>query len=73
MGASDLIPGVSGGTIALITGIYKELLESINALSWRNLKKIMINIKTFWKDINGLFFYHYFVVSPKYSVFFSLH
>ena len=55
MGASDLIPGISGGTIALITGIYKELLESINALSWRNLKKIMINIKTFWKDINGAF------------------
>ena len=33
MGASDLIPGISGGTIALITGIYKELLESINALT----------------------------------------
>ena len=41
MGASDLIPGISGGTIALITGIYKELLESINALSLKNLKKII--------------------------------
>ena len=55
MGASDLIPGISGGTIALITGIYKELLESINALSWKNLKKIIINNKTFWRDINGPF------------------
>ena len=55
MGASDLIPGVSGGTIALITGIYKELLESINTLSWENLKKFFINYKTFWRDINGPF------------------
>ena len=74
MGASDLVPGISGGTIALITGIYKELLESINALSWKNLKKIIINIRTFWKDINGAFllpfilWYHH-----KYPIFFSLH
>ena len=55
MGASDLIPGISGGTIALITGIYKELLESINALSLKSLKKIIINNENFWKDINGPF------------------
>ena len=55
MGASDLIPGISGGTIALITGIYKELLESINALSLKNLKKIIVNNENFWKDINGPF------------------
>ena len=29
MGAADIVPGVSGGTIALITGIYEELIESI--------------------------------------------
>ena len=29
MGAADILPGVSGGTIALITGIYEELVESI--------------------------------------------
>jgi len=40
MGAADLVPGVSGGTIALITGIYKELLESINSFSWNTLKHI---------------------------------
>ena len=28
MGAADIVPGVSGGTIALITGIYEELIES---------------------------------------------
>ena len=37
MGIADMIPGVSGGTIALITGIYKELLTSLN----------MINLKFF--------------------------
>ena len=58
MGASDLIPGISGGTIALITGIYKELLESINALSWKNLKNFNIkNILIFWKEIKGPFLF----------------
>lgn len=71
MGASDLIPGVSGGTIALITGIYKELLESINALSWKNLKKIVISIKTFWKDINGPFLFPLFLGIIMSILFFS--
>ena len=34
MGAADLVPGVSGGTVALITGIYDDLLQSISAVSW---------------------------------------
>lgn len=34
MGAADLVPGVSGGTVALITGIYDDLLHSISAVSW---------------------------------------
>ncbi len=34
MGAADLVPGVSGGTVALITGIYDTLLESISSISW---------------------------------------
>ena len=38
MGAADLVPGVSGGTIALITGVYKELLDSINKFSWQEIK-----------------------------------
>ena len=56
MGAADLVPGVSGGTIALITGVYRELLESINKFSW---KKIMLlkngRFKEFWNQINGSF------------------
>ena len=29
MGAANVIPGVSGGTIALVTGVYEELIESL--------------------------------------------
>ena len=56
MGAADLVPGVSGGTIALITGIYKELLESINSISLSNLKLWkQQGLKSVWKKINGPF------------------
>ena len=33
MGAADVVPGVSGGTIAFISGIYEELLESIDSIN----------------------------------------
>ncbi len=56
MGAADLVPGVSGGTLALITGIYKELLESINAVSLENLKFLKKEgISAVWNKINGSF------------------
>jgi putative membrane protein len=56
MGAADLVPGVSGGTIALITGIYKELLESINSISISNLKLWkQQGLKSVWGKINGPF------------------
>ena len=56
MGAADLVPGVSGGTLALITGIYKEFLESINNMSFDNLKFARKQgIKVAWKKINGSF------------------
>ena len=32
MGAANVVPGVSGGTIALITGIYKEIIDALNRL-----------------------------------------
>lgn len=41
MGAADIVPGVSGGTMALITNIYEELIDSINNLTFRSLKKII--------------------------------
>lgn len=40
MGIADLIPGVSGGTIALVCGIYEELLESIKSLQLHSLRSI---------------------------------
>ena len=38
MGAANVIPGVSGGTIALITGIFEKLINSIKALNLKALK-----------------------------------
>lgn len=56
MGAADIVPGVSGGTIALITGIYQELVESIDNLSLKHLKVLRKEgAFAFWKAINGPF------------------
>ncbi|MBL4745221.1 MAG: DUF368 domain-containing protein [Flavobacteriaceae bacterium] len=56
MGAADVVPGVSGGTIAFISGIYEELLESISAVNLNALKILKEKgIKSFWKVINGNF------------------
>jgi len=56
MGAADIVPGVSGGTMALITGIYKELIESIDQL---NFKQLLVLRKegfvAFWQSVNGPF------------------
>ena len=38
MGAADVVPGVSGGTIAFIVGIYEELLDSIKSINIHSLK-----------------------------------
>ena len=40
MGISDLIPGISGGTIALITGVYNDFITSLNNLNIKNIKSI---------------------------------
>ena len=37
MGASDVIPGVSGGTMAFILGIYEELIEAITSFDLKSL------------------------------------
>jgi putative membrane protein len=56
MGAADVIPGVSGGTIAFISGIYEELITSIKSLNIKNLKKLFKEgFKSFWSAINGFF------------------
>lgn len=56
MGAADVVPGVSGGTIAFISGIYEELIESIANLNF-NVFKVWKNegFKTAWTSINGSF------------------
>jgi putative membrane protein len=56
MGAADVIPGVSGGTIAFIMGIYDELLHSIKSIDVEAIQLLLrFRIKDFWKKINGTF------------------
>ena len=54
MGGADVVPGVSGGTIAFITGIYEELLDSIKAVDLAALQLLLkFQLKEFWRKING--------------------
>ncbi|CAL2104457.1 putative membrane protein [Tenacibaculum sp. 190130A14a] len=56
MGAADVVPGVSGGTIAFISGIYEELLGSISNINLELLKVLKEQgIKEAWKKLNGSF------------------
>jgi putative membrane protein len=57
MGAADVVPGVSGGTIAFITGIYEELISSVNNINLNALLTLKKEgLLAFWKQINGTFF-----------------
>ena len=56
MGAADVVPGVSGGTIAFISGIYEELLESIDGVNFSFFKIWKAKgFKNAWLSINGNF------------------
>lgn len=56
MGAADIVPGVSGGTMALITGIYKELISSIDQISLKQIGLLQKEgFTAFWKGVNGSF------------------
>lgn len=56
MGAADAVPGVSGGTIAFISGIYEELISSISQVNLSLLKTLKDDgIKSVWKQVNGSF------------------
>lgn len=63
MGICDLVPGISGGTIAFITGIYEELMETLTHLTPRNFMKgskalfsfDLKKIQEFSKEINLIF------------------
>lgn len=56
MGIAEIIPGVSGGTIAFITGIYEELINSIKSVDGNSIKLLLsLKFSLFWKQINGTF------------------
>ena len=56
MGAADAVPGVSGGTIAFISGIYEELISTISNINLSLFKTLKERgISEFWKQLNGNF------------------
>jgi len=56
MGAADAVPGVSGGTIALLLGIYEELVTTIGNINLSLFKELKKNgFYSFWKKLNGNF------------------
>ena len=58
MGIADVVPGVSGGTIAIITGIYEELLRTINGINlkiYNDYKEL--GIKNVWIKYNFCLLY----------------
>mgnify|MGYP000159152442 CR=1 FL=1 len=62
MGAADVVPGVSGGTIAFISGIYEELLASISNINLGLFKKLKSDgLKAAWKQLNGSFLLALFI------------
>jgi len=62
MGAADVVPGVSGGTIAFISGIYEELLTSISNINFSLFKTLKSDgFKAVWKLLNGNFLISLFI------------
>jgi len=56
MGAADAVPGVSGGTIAFMTGIYEELIFSLKQCGVSALRMLFQDgIKATWQHVNGGF------------------
>lgn len=58
MGAADIVPGVSGGTIAFITGIYDQLIESLKSFNIDAVKILFSQgVPACWRHINGSFLF----------------
>jgi len=56
MGAADIVPGVSGGTIALLTGIYERLIGGIKSVGWDTLVTLKgKGVKAAWQQMDGTF------------------
>jgi len=62
MGAADVVPGVSGGTIAFITGIYEELVTTISNVNLELIKTLRKEgFSEMWKQLNGNFLLSLFI------------
>lgn len=62
MGMADVVPGVSGGTIAFISGIYEELLDSIRSINGQALRLLFGGrFGALWRQVNGNFLTAVFV------------
>lgn len=62
MGAANVIPGVSGGTVALITGIFEELIDSIKSFDLESLRLLLRGrFKEFAKHVNLYFLLAVFI------------
>ena len=62
MGAADVVPGVSGGTIAFISGIYEELITSLNNINFSLFKTLKNDgFKSAWNQLNGNFLLALFI------------
>ena len=62
MGAADVVPGVSGGTIAFISGIYEELISSINQIGPALIRTLpKKGLVAAWNEVNGRFLLSLFI------------
>lgn len=52
MGVADVVPGVSGGTIALVLGIYTELIDTIKNIQLHQVDELLRNVFFFWRKDN---------------------
>jgi len=71
MGAVNKIPGVSGGTVAFITGIYEELIDSISKINFNSIKTLFTKgFYSFYNEINGKFLFTVFggIIASFFSV-----
>ena len=59
MGAADVVPGVSGGTIAFIVGIYDELIETIKSINMESIRLFLKNGDSFGRKSMGIFYSHF--------------
>lgn len=54
MGAANVIPGVSGGTIALLTGVYQRLIGALGSLGPGSLRQLLGgDVRGFWQAVDG--------------------